>query len=227
VRITGEVQNTFSAKLPVEVEVISGLKQIQGLPKNLVLAPGESAPLAISGLAKADAAVVQCRGSFGVRQVAVRLVRIARKDLAAALPLEGRLSYEACFEPSRLAHCSGRSLADATAMAGQCWLAEPGRAEPGYVVYGPYRPTPPGHYLALFRMKRTGQAVGEVAVVDAALTGGRKLASARCDAAQLPDGQYTYVPLRFDHPGGSLETRVLWRGKAALAIDCVTLWREP
>jgi hypothetical protein len=133
----------------------------------------------------------------------------------------------------QLARIGGRIVTDSNAKSGEAWeVRVPAEAEtrpgdqPGYIVFGLYRETSAGRYLAMFRLKRTGDAAGDVALVDAAVGGGRTVASAVCKADSLPPGQYRYVALRFAYPGGKLETRVFWHGKAALAVDSITLWRE-
>ena len=51
-------------------------------------------------------------------------------------------------------------------------------------------------------------------------TGKREL---RCE--DLPVGQWRYVAIVFDHPGGGYETRVAWSGAASMAVDAIPVWR--
>ena len=224
--IVGRVQNTSSETMTVQLRVASGLGHVELTPSQATLASAESVALRLSGVPTADRMTVECHGPFGVRQWEIALASIRPEEIVGRLPEKSRLLFQKHFSSALLAHHGGRSVPDAQANDGETWLAEPGRDLPGHIVFGPYRETPPGKYVALFRMKRTGDATGEVARIDAAVASGPSSASARVTADQLPAGQYRYVLLRFVHPGGRLETRVYWPGKAAMAVEGVTLWRE-
>ena len=93
-------------------------------------------------------------------------------------------------------------------------------------MFGPYADMPHGRYLALFRVRRTGGHAAPLATLDASANGGKiVMAQRKLVSGDLPDGEWRYAPLAFNHPGGLLETRVLWPGDSALSVDTIDLWR--
>ena len=103
-----------------------------------------------------------------------------------------------------------------------------GTDPPGHIVFGPFQPLPSGRYLALFRLKRTGNGDGPLVRLDAHVGSAHDdLGSVEPKAADLPKGRYLSVPLVFEHPGGTIETRVWWPGKASVAVDSILLWKLP
>ncbi|MEM3146824.1 MAG: hypothetical protein QXY94_04685, partial [Archaeoglobaceae archaeon] len=61
-------------------------------------------------------------------------------------------------------------------------------------------------------------------VVDTCIGGGTPITAERkVLSEQLPAGQFRFVPLTFNHPGGAVETRVFWTGQADLAVDCIVV----
>lgn len=94
------------------------------------------------------------------------------------------------------------------------------------MVYGPYEPAPPGRYVAVFRLKRTGPGNGALVTLDTCVGGGSPVTAERkLTVEDLPNGEYRAVPLAFTHPGGPLETRVQWIGAASLSVDSIILWQ--
>ena len=150
-----------------------------------------------------------------------RFPYVCAREVVGQLPRDSVLNVEQVYAAPLLAHRSGRTVNDADAGGGESWVAEVGRDLPGYIIFGPYRETSPGQYIAMFRLKRTGDAAGNVAVVDAAVGGGHTVASAVCKADDLPPGQYRWVALRFAYPGGKLETHSLLarQGQARRRFD--------
>ncbi|MDQ2731975.1 MAG: hypothetical protein M3Y56_09975, partial [Armatimonadota bacterium] len=79
--------------------------------------------------------------------------------------------------------------------------------------------------LALVRIRRSGEAHDPVVTLDAAANGGAAILTTRVvHPEELPEGQFRSFTLTFQHPGGVLETRVMWPGSTAVDVDCVDLW---
>ena len=151
---------------------------------------------------------------------------MAAGDLASPLPRLGNLRPAAYLEAENLAHRFGQAEADPDSSGGQVWAARRGQTEAGHIVFGPYAYLDEGGYLALFRLRRTGQGSGLLATLDTCVAGGNPqtgLVEVRVE--DLPEGQWRWVPIRFDHPGGNYEVRVLWSAAASLAVDAIALWR--
>jgi hypothetical protein len=105
------------------------------------------------------------------------------------------------------------------------WVAEAGQAEPGHIVFGPYAALPEGKHLALFRLRRTGEATGVVAVLDTCVAGSTpQTGLLEVRAEDLPPGQWRWFAVLFDHPGPNYETRVVWSGQGELAVDSIAVW---
>ena len=108
-----------------------------------------------------------------------------------------------------------------------------GDAAPGFIVYGPSSMLEEGRYLALFRLKRLDEGTGQGAVLDTSVGGGGPVnfgfghttGRLKISAEDLPLNQWRWFPIVFQHPGGSVETRVQWPGDASLAVDAVALWK--
>ncbi len=125
-----------------------------------------------------------------------------------------------------MGHRSGEKVSDPSATGGSVWRAEPGKAETGHIVFGPYASMPEGRYVVLFRLKRLGDGQGDLVKLDTCVGGGNPItAERRVRTEDLPQGEYRYVLLVTDHPGGAIETRVEWFGKAGVEIDHIALWR--
>ena len=203
-----------------------GIDAVSLTPRQLKLAPAEAAGVTLSGVPMGKKIVLECKAASGTRLCEIDSRTILRREVVGQLPKDSVLKVEQEYSAPLLAHRSGHAVNDADSGGGESWVAEVGHDLPGYIIFGPYRETSPGQYIAMFRLKRSGDAAGDVAVVDAAVGGGHTVASAVCKADDMPPGQYRWVALRFAYPGGKLETRVFWHGKAKLAVDSITLWRE-
>ncbi len=107
-------------------------------------------------------------------------------------------------------------------LAGNVALASPGRDQPGFLAYGPFKGYPPGRYTARFRLKRgAGGMPGRVEV--AADKGSRILAAAELGQERLPaDGAWREVELEFALERVTpLEFRAWYSGQAELALNTV------
>jgi len=224
IRFTAFLQDVSSRPLEVSPLITGGLRRPSLKPDRARLVPGQMTPLSISGIPSGDFIHLELQGPFGVRRNPIALHRISARELAAPLP-KGQLRSIQFFEAETLAHRSGQVDPDASANGGQVWAAIRGRTEPGYIIYGPYAPLKAGRYVALFRLKRTGDGDGLVATTDTCVGGGTPVTASRpVRAEDLPLGQYRVFPLVFRHPGGAFETRVLWPGSASLAVDHISVW---
>lgn len=194
-------------------------------PGNFKLMPDEVTTLQIEAPPGPGAIHLQLASEMGAKQISVNRRDVSAAELASPLPPSGELRLVAHYEAERLSHSSGKVRQEAGASAGQVWSATPGEAQPGAIVYGPYVTLPAGRYVALFRVRRRGEADGPVMTLDAAARGGAAiLASQVLLPGDVPAGEFRSFPLTFDHPGGILETRVQWPGGAAVDVDCVDLW---
>jgi hypothetical protein len=127
-------------------------------------------------------------------------------------------------EAETLAHAGGRSMPDTSATGARAWLVDAATAKPGYAVFGPYASMEKGSYVAAFRVRRIGDG-GTVTFDTSAGAGTRVTGSRTVSLADIPSGAYGCVAVAFDHPGGDVETRVLWPGGGAVALDWAAVWR--
>ncbi len=221
----GAVRNVTDAPLTVRLSAEAGLRQAEVTPAEANLAPGESVSVRVTGRPAGEEFALVAEGGFGRVERRVRLRAVRREEILGDLP-DAPLIPTSYLEAEGLAHRSGEAVHDTEASGGIGWTALVGRAEPGYIAFGPYAALPEGRYLALFRVMRMGEGTGPLATLDAGPAGGEATMTARTIAcADLPNSLFRYVPLVFDHTGGQYETRVLWTGSASLAVDSVILWR--
>lgn len=224
VRFAIHLRNTSKTTLRVSLQ--TNLQQATVSPTDVTLAAGSSTTVQIAGNPSADVVQVSARGSFGQRTVQIPVLRVETKDVVGSLPSLPDAQPVALFEADVLAHLSGEQIEDPSASGGRAWQALPGSAQPGHIVFGPYEGMSAGRYLALFRLKRLGEAQGNLLKVDTCVGGGNPVTAERVvQAEELPIGQYRYIPLITDHPGGAIETRVEWFGRTGLVVDCIALWR--
>lgn len=224
-KVTGMVQNVSERAHEVKLRVAAGLEGAMAEPQQARLGPGEERKLSVTGRPVGDRLTIEAAGEFGTRQAQVELHRIPVAEVLAGLPPAGHLVPVAYLEAEVLAHVSGSLEKDQDASGGQIWLARAGQDRPAHIVYGPYQSLPAGQYLALFRLKRLGEAAGVVALLDTCVGGGSPQTGQRqVTAEELPEGQWRWAPVIFDHPGGQYETRVQWSGQAQLAVDAVAVW---
>ena len=217
--------NVSDSRMEVQVE-ISGLDRPSLEPARLSISPGEVSHLILSGVPLGGEIRVEVKASFGTVSRLIECHRIAESEITGFLPSEGSLQFLRCFEAEKLAHRSGEEEADPDAHGGKVWSARLGRSKAGHILFGPYLPIEAGDYLALFRLKRTGEGRGLVAVIDTCVGGGNPVtASRQVRAEELPLNEFRSLPLPFHHPGGEVETRVFWTGRASLAVDDITLWK--
>ncbi|NLH99737.1 MAG: hypothetical protein GX446_09645 [Chthonomonadales bacterium] len=208
------------------VSSVGGLTDAEVTPARVALEPGDQAPVRIAGLAASDRVSLTVDSSLGQRMVQVPVRLIGASDWIGPVPDPGTMRFVRSYEAEALAHSGGRAAPDTAGSGVSSWLIEPDNAKPGYVVFGPYAPTPPGRYVAVFRLKRTSEAAGEPLTLDACTgSGARVIGSVRVSPADMPVGIYRHVAVTFDHPGGDLETRLLWPGSTSVALDWVAVWK--
>jgi GxGYxYP putative glycoside hydrolase C-terminal domain/GxGYxYP third domain/GxGYxYP_N second domain/GxGYxYP_N 1st domain len=224
--LRGSLRNVAERTFVVDLRVREGLEGAEITPIRVEAAPGREVTVTVHGRPAGARVVLEMTGAFGTRTAEVALRTVPRSELLGPVPAAGTLVPAAYLEAEALAHRSGASQPDAQASGGEAWLAEKGETEPGYVVFGPYAPLDAGEYVALFRVKRTGEGAGQLATLDTCVAGGSPQTRVReIGAQELPLNQWRWVPVRFRHPGGNYETRVQWSGAASMAIDCIAVWR--
>lgn len=220
-----ELTNATAEPLECAATAASGLDDAVFTPARAILPPFESADLLLTGRPRGDTVTVLVSGPFGRTERRIDLVVVPATELLEDPPAEP-LEFVDRFAAVGLPHRSGASQADPEAWDGAAWAAVAGETAPGHIVFGPYRPTEPGRYVAVFRVKRTGDGEGTLARLDAHVGGATDdLAGRDLAVGKLPLGAYRCIPLVFDHPGGALETRVFWPGHASLAVDEILLFR--
>jgi hypothetical protein len=223
--LTGRVRNLTDRRLEIALQASAGAATLKVAPEHVVLAPAQEVAVAVTGQPDGELLVLELEGSFGTRHSAVELTPVLTRELLQPIEAPATLTPARYLEAENLAHRSGVREADGEASGGAAWVVRPGQAEPGYVVFGPYQPLDKGDYLALFRVKRSGEGSGPLAVFDFCVGGGSPQ-TGRFDllAEQLPFDQYRWVPVTVSHPGGQFEARVEWSGAAPLVIDAIALW---
>jgi hypothetical protein len=222
---TATVHNVTAKPLDIRAALTGGLAGAAIKPDRARLAPGEALALTVTGTPSGERAELEIQGAFGARRRPLALRQVPLREIAGTLPPGVTLRFAGQFEAEDLPHRSGKAEDDPQASGGRVWAARRGDAEAGYVIYGPYAPFPAGRYVALFRLKRAGEGEGSVATLDTCVGGSSPITSSQeMFANELPLNAWRAVPMVFNHPGGALETRVIWSGRVPLAVDCVTLW---
>ena len=217
------IQNVTPKPMKADFTV-KGLEGVGIIPSTAMLEPGKEAKIALSGKAVADKITVEARGSFGLRQTMMNVKRIPYREILGTLPKNTNLQFVSDFRIDPLIHTTGKPVIDVDGSV--CLGAEKGSAQPGFLAYGPYAGLDAGRYLAIFRIKRTGEGSGNIAMVDTCVAGqSTSTASRLLTADELPVGAYRSVALMFDHPGGAYESRVLWTGNASLVFDHIIIWK--
>ena len=74
---------------------------------------------------------------------------------------------------------AGRDRPGCTGDRAACLVRKEGSGSAGYVVYGPYAQMGRGRYVALFRLKRTGQGEGPLITLDTCVGGGIPMTAAQ------------------------------------------------
>jgi hypothetical protein len=210
----------------LRVSVSGGLGEVAVAPATLLLQPAETATVRISGVPGTEPFRVQITGAFGIRSVSCTVHLVRRSEVLGALPDTGDLESAGLLEAETLSHLWGKMADDPDASGGKVWEALKPDAQNGHVLYGPYTTFAAGRYLAMFRVRRSGPGDGPLLDLDTCVGGGTpQTGLVKMNAEELPQGKWRWVPILFDHPGGALETRALWRGAADVQLDCVGLWR--
>ncbi|GIV21741.1 MAG: hypothetical protein KatS3mg023_3492 [Armatimonadota bacterium] len=223
---TVHVRNTGKQRQKIAVKVEEGLQQAATSFDNIDLLPSSGVDVLVEGVPSADTVQIAFEGAFGRREVRIPVLHIQPEQVIGRLPLPREAEPVAFYEAETLSHLSGEEVNDLAASGGKAWSALPGKAQAGHILFGPYAGMPAGRYLVLFRLKRTGETQGALLKVDTCVGGGTPVTAERVvQAEELPLGEYRYVALMTSHPGGAIETRVEWFGKAGVAVDHVGIWR--
>lgn len=224
------LQNVSDKSLEGSISV-EGLKDGSIRPQRFNLLPAQSATIDVKGMPEGEKARIILRGEGFSYTKEIPIQVIDAKEIATPLPPGLTLKFVRHLEAEDLAHRVGREESDNQASGGKVWMV--GKEEIGkiniefgpYIVFGPYAPLGKGRYIALFRLKRMGEGEGVVATLDTCVGGGQPVTSSRDVLAnELPIGEFKRFALSFEHPGGAFETRVFWRGKIPLAVDCIDIW---
>ncbi len=223
-----QVRNTSKGRLQVALHAAAGLQGARLEPAQLELDPAQSVTVRVEGEPRAEMVQIALQGAFGMRQVQVPVVQVRREEVLGELPATERAELAAFYEAEALSHLSGEEVADPAASSAKAWSAVRGRARAGHIVFGPYAGMPAGRYLVLFRLKRLGDGQGTLAKLDTCVGGGSPVTAERVvRVEELPPGEYRYLSLVSNHPGGAFETRVEWLGGADVVVDHISVWRLP
>lgn len=225
-RLTADIRNTSAQTVDVSVTVAAGLGQPVVEPSRKRLKPGKEFAVAFSGVPTGESVRLNVSGPFGVRELVSNLCRVRSGELAGLVPDKARLSCVSMYEAEFLNHQSGKAEEDMDASGARVWVARKAETAPGCVVYGPYASLEKGSYLALFRLKRTGEGTGRVALLETCVGGGSpRTGKFDVGVAELPINAWRWFPIVFQHPGGTFETRIQWPGSASLAADAIAVWK--
>lgn len=223
------LRNMTDAPLAAHVAVEGGLRDSAVAPADPTLQPARDERVLITGAPEGNRVSLIVTGGFGTQRAEVALRTIWRREVLGSLPDVRALIPAAYLEAEQMPHIGGSLAKGEAASDGAVWSATPDRDKPSHVVYGPYAMLEAGHYLALFRVERVGKGTGVLATLDTAVAGtsGPQTGVRQVRCEELPEGEWRWIPIVFDHPGGQYEARVLWSGAAGIAVDAIALWRLP
>jgi len=230
VKLNATLLNASAKDFDVSVDAVAGVERAVVKPSPVRLKSGEDVQVALSGKPSGDAVRLRVNGSFGALERTVNLCLVRDAELAESLPARGGWASIGLYEAENLGHQPNSGVLDkeADASGGAVWSARKGTDRAACIAYGPYAALEKGDYVALFRLKRTGEGDGQAARLDACVGGGSPETGKRDVAVgDLPLNVWRWFPVAFHHPGGSIETRVHWSGNASLAVDAVAVWRTP
>lgn len=217
------IQNVTPKPVKASFKAI-GLKDAILTPTSAMLEPGKEVKIIVSGKPIADKVSVEAHGPFGLRQSTMDVARINPSEILGSIPKNLNLQFVSDFGTDTLAHITGRRVVNADDSIS--WEAVKGTDKLGFLVYGPYAGLETGQYLAIFRVKRTGNGSGDAAFFNTCVAGETTNTSSRMvKVNELPSGECKSVALIFNHPGGAYESRILWTGNASLAFDRVIIWK--
>ncbi len=228
VRVSAEIKlrNVSRQTEHVAVSVMGGAADARVEPEATELKPAEETTVVISGVPSGSNITLGVRTSDGQRMTTVPVHVVPGSEWFGAAASARALRFVRVYEAETLFHSGGKLVPDPGATGAHAWLIEPGSARPGYVVFGPYMHADAGRYLAVYRLKRAGDELGQPVIADTSTgTGSRITSSVSVPAADLPLRAYRCVGVEFDHPGGDIETRLLWPGDWDVALDWVAIWR--
>ena len=220
VRLVGRLRNVSGVDQQVRLRVLAGLGEAVIRPAAMRLSRGQVSAVRLRGVPSGGPIRLAMSGSFGTRPVPIKVESISNSELVQPLPPREKLSSVAYWRARRLNHLTG------SVGKNGAWVARRGKNAPGFIVFGPYASLAKGRYVALFRLKRLSAGSGLAATLDTCVGGGNPQTS-QCavSTAALPLDKWRWFPLVFAHPGGTVETRVDWSGRASLAVAAVAVFR--
>lgn len=217
------IQNVTPKAMDVSIRAVKGLSGASVSPSKAKLDPGQELDVRVSGKVAGNRLVMEAKGPFGVKQSTMDIRTVRNDEIIGDIPVGVSPRFVNEFKSNSMAHAVGARVVGPDGSV--CWEAVKGKDKPGHLLYGPYAPLNPGRYLAIFRVKRTGEGTGDVALLDICGRDATKsIVTRMLKADELPIGEFKSVAVTFDHPGDSYESRILWFGNASLAVDCVTVW---
>jgi hypothetical protein len=221
-----DARNTTDTALAFRVSV-TGLDGASLRPDHIELPAFQFQTIDVEGVPAGAALRIALGGAWGERSKTIPIQLIPAGEMAGTVPPGTQLRFVDRFDSAGLSHRSGAEDADASTASGKVWTATAGRDAPGHIVFGPYKPFPAGRYLALFRIKRTGGGDGDgvLARIDVHAVNDKGDSAAKSiSVKESPHDVWRAYPLVFTHPGGPLETRVFWPGRASIATGEILVW---
>ncbi|MHB1457204.1 MAG: hypothetical protein ACYC0V_09850 [Armatimonadota bacterium] len=220
------IRNVTKKSMNVSLDV-TGLDDAKIVPANMELLPGKEIEVAISGKPVSDTITATASGPFGLRQSVTKVKRVPLAEIDGEIPKNAKLQFVSDLGIDELPHTNGDRIVGADGSVYR--EAKAGITPPGFLAYGPYTGMNKGNYIAVFRMKRTGEGSGDIAQLDICEGGAPVIVAVKdIKAADLPLNEYRSVvlPFQYDRPGGgSYQSRLSWPGKVSLALDRVIVWK--
>jgi hypothetical protein len=216
------MQNISGKAYTPLLKVQSGLRNAH-IPVSRTLAANAERKLTITGIPEKEKLHLTISADGKTIPYLISVQSIPKEEILPGLP-HARLQFVAKYSMIALSHLVGNSRL--SKQGDVLWHAEAGKDAAGTLCFGPYSDLPPGRYVALYRVRRTSEGDGKFITVDTCVGGGKIIdASKDILGADVPEGEFRYIPLVFKHPGGQIETRITWPGDISLDVESVSLWK--
>ncbi len=225
-RTTAVIQNISIRPLQVDVSV-AGVLHGTVEPARSLLRPDEELTVVVSGESQGKPLSVTARTRRDYRTADARIVAIPPEELLGdRLPASDLMTLHADLDIDRQSHLTGSRGETEESMP--VWQVTSDADPAGYLTFGPYGVLPSGRYVAVFRMRRIGDGLGDVVVVDVS-SAGRPIGGAQRTVTvdELPLNRWRSVVMAFTNPDAlaSYEARVNWVGSASLQYDRTLIYR--